>query len=94
MHIFPRFEMSMSTEAYSMCFSCIDKAFNRIFNCCQRDDTLMKDLNEVDQSLYISELETTNSILQKQLHSCLEKLELLEGIIQKKGIVEFEDIPQ
>ena len=54
----------------------------------------MKDLNEVDQSLYISELETTNSILQKKLHSCLEKLELLEGIIQKKGILELEDVPQ
>ena len=86
--------MSMSREAYIMCFSCIDKTFNRIFNCCKRDDSLMKDLNEVDQSLYISELETTNAILQKQLHSCLEKLELLESIMQKKGIVELEHRPQ
>ena len=54
----------------------------------------MKDFNEVDQSLYISELETTNSILQKQLQSCLEKLEFLERIMQKKGIVELEDIPE
>lgn len=86
--------MSMSRKAYIMCFSCIDKAFNRIFNCCKRDDSLMKDLNEVDQSLYISELETTNSNLQKQLQSCLEKLEFLERIMQKKGIVELEDIPE
>ena len=86
--------MGMSREAYSMCFSCIDKTFNRIFNCCKRDDSLMKDLNEVDQSLYISELETTNSNLQKQLQSCLEKLEFLERIMQKKGIVELEDIPE
>ena len=54
----------------------------------------MKDLNEVDQSLYISELETTNSSLKKQLQSCLEKLELLESIMQKKGIVELENRPQ
>ena len=86
--------MGMSREAYIMCFSCIDKTFNRIFNCCKRDDSLMKDLNEVDQSLYISELETTNSNLQKQLQSCLEKLEFLERIMQKKGIVELEDIPE
>ena len=85
--------MSMSREAYIMCFSCIDKTFNRIFNCCKRDDSLMKDLNEVDQSLYISELETTNSILQKQLKSCMQKLKLWENIMQKKG-VELEDMPQ
>ena len=85
--------MSMSREAYIMCFSCIDKTFNRIFNCCKRDDSLMKDFNEVDQSLYISELETTNSILQKQLKSCMQKLKLWENIMQKKG-VELEDMPQ
>ena len=91
--IFSRFEMSMPTEAYIMCFSCIDKTFNRIFKSCKMDDSSMKDPNELDQSLYISELETTNCKLQKQLKSCIEKLELLENIMQKKG-VELEDMLQ
>ena len=86
--------MSMSRKAYIMCFSCIDKTFNRIFNCCKRDESLMNELNEIDQSLYISELETRNSKLQKELQSCIEKLELFESIMQKRGIVELEDIPQ
>ena len=90
--------MCMSKEAYIMCFSCIDKTFNRIFKCYKmdyegNDDSLMKDPNELDKGLYIFELETTNSKLQEQLKSCIGKLELLENIMQKKG-VELEDMPQ